>query len=132
MENPNLISLETANKMLPLVKPITEEMKKAWKQAVSSTKELEKLCQSDEEKPEQMASIAVDLQRATKVVSKNLDELEGLGCIVESFEGVIDFPSEIEGEEVMLCWKLGEEEVSHHHKRGETIRHRLLINQVLE
>lgn len=133
MDNSNVISIETANKMLPLVAPITEEMKEAWEQMVGNAKRLEKIFSAEDEQPEKLGEVAQLMKRATKTISKNLDELESLGCIVESFKnGVVDFPSEIDGEEVMLCWKLGEDEVSHHHKRGESIRHRLLINQVLE
>jgi hypothetical protein len=29
--------------------------------------------------------------------------------------GLVDFPAVINGQEVLLCWKLGEEEVSHYH-----------------
>ncbi len=133
MDNSNAISIETANKMLPLVAPITEEMKGAWEQMISNTKRLEKIFSAEDERPEKLSEIAQLMRKATKTISKNLDELESLSCIVESFkDGVVDFPSEVDGEEVMLCWRLGEEEVSHHHKRGESIRHRLLINQVLE
>ena len=132
MERSNLISSATAHKMLPLVSPITEELRTAWRQMVKSSKSLEKVFSADGP-TDQLGKVAATMKKATKIVCKNLDELEKLGCTVESFkDGIIDFPSEIEGEEVMLCWKLGEPEVLHHHKRGETIRHRLLINQVLE
>jgi hypothetical protein len=29
--------------------------------------------------------------------------------------GLVDFPAVVNGQEVLLCWKLGEEEVSHYH-----------------
>lgn len=133
MDNSNVISIETATKMLPLVAPITEEMKRAWEHMIGNAKRLEKIFTAEDEQPEKLIEVAQLMKKATKSISKNLDELENLGCIVESFkDGVIDFPSEVDGEEVMLCWKLGESEVAHHHKRGEGIRHRLLINQVLE
>jgi hypothetical protein len=64
---------------------------------------------------------------------KRIDELEQLGCFIESFkEGIVDFPSTIDKADVMLCWKLGEEEVLHYHRRGENIEHRLLIVRELE
>ena len=30
-------------------------------------------------------------------------------------EGLVDFPTRREGEEVLLCWKLGEGEITHWH-----------------
>lgn len=33
--------------------------------------------------------------------------------------GLIDFPSELDGEEILICWKQGEEQASHYHTREE-------------
>lgn len=129
----NSIPIETANKMLSLVSPITEQMVGAWEDIVINRERLKEIISSDDDNPELLAEIAKGFAKATQTINKNLDELESLGCIVESYEqGIVDFPSEVDGEEAMLCWKFGEPEVQHHHKRGETYRHRLLINQVLE
>lgn len=129
----NSIPIETANKMLSLVSPITEQMMSAWREAVISRERLKELLSSDNENPKLFAETAKSFSKATQTINKNLDELESLGCIVESYEqGIIDFPSEMDGEEIMLCWEFGEAEIQHHHKRGEDYTHRLLINQVLE
>ncbi len=34
-------------------------------------------------------------------------------------QGLIDFPSIIDGEQVLLCWKQGETEISYYHSRHE-------------
>jgi hypothetical protein len=45
------------------------------------------------------------------------EELESVGCELKDFElGLADFPSIREGREVYLCWKLGEEQVTHWHE----------------
>ena len=33
--------------------------------------------------------------------------------------GLLDFPALIDGEEVLLCWKSGEEEITHYHRLNE-------------
>ena len=33
--------------------------------------------------------------------------------------GLVDFPAEIDGEEALLCWRLGEPEVAHWHRPDE-------------
>ncbi len=127
------ITIDTANKMLPLVKPITEQMVKAWKQIVVNREQLKEIIASDDDEYALLAHVARNFERATSTINNNIDELESLGCTIESYaQGVVDFPSEIEGEEIMLCWKLGEDEILHHHKRGETYQQRLLVRQVLE
>ena len=31
--------------------------------------------------------------------------------------GLVDFPAKINGLEVLLCWRLGEEQISYYHSR---------------
>ena len=45
-----------------------------------------------------------------------VDKLEELGVVVKDLDlGLLDFPSEREGEEVLLCWHVGEDSVSSWH-----------------
>jgi hypothetical protein len=47
------------------------------------------------------------------------EELEDVGCELKDFElGLVDFPSVRDGCEVCLCWKLGEEKVTHWHENS--------------
>lgn len=51
-----------------------------------------------------------------ELVRDIVGEIEGYGCIIKGFEDpLIDFPSLHEGEEVYLCWRLGESEVQAWH-----------------
>lgn len=43
--------------------------------------------------------------------------VEGLGVLVKDYAmGLIDFPSLRDGQEVYLCWKIGEPSVAHWHE----------------
>ncbi|MGA3165382.1 MAG: DUF2203 domain-containing protein [Terriglobia bacterium] len=45
-----------------------------------------------------------------------VNRIQDTGCVVKDLdEGLVDFPSLLEGEEVYLCWKLGEERVAFWH-----------------
>ena len=47
---------------------------------------------------------------------KLLEEVEGTGAIITDLDlGLVDFYSQFEGKEIMLCWKLGEDKVRHWH-----------------
>ena len=51
---------------------------------------------------------------------KQIEEFEGLGIMIKSFEeGLIDFPAKRFNEEVWLCWKLGEDKVKFWHRKDE-------------
>src|SRR6188472_1605358 len=44
------------------------------------------------------------------------ERLERLGVLVKDLDsGLVDFPALLEGEEVLLCWQVGEEKVAHWH-----------------
>jgi hypothetical protein len=44
-------------------------------------------------------------------------ELEEIGCELKDYEqGLVDFPAVLEGREVLLCWKLGEDAVAFWHE----------------
>lgn len=48
-----------------------------------------------------------------------LEQLEKIGCLVKDIdEGLIDFFHHFEGRDVFLCWKTGEENISHWHEIG--------------
>lgn len=45
-----------------------------------------------------------------------ITEVQLTGCLVKDLdEGQVDFPSLLEGEEVYLCWKLGEARIAYWH-----------------
>jgi hypothetical protein len=45
-----------------------------------------------------------------------VNRIQETGCLVKDLDlGLVDFPSLLEGEEVYLCWKLGEEHIAFWH-----------------
>jgi hypothetical protein len=51
---------------------------------------------------------------------KAVATLNGMGIQLKGpLEGLIDFPSYRNGEQIELCWKLGEEKVEHWHRISE-------------
>jgi hypothetical protein len=61
-----------------------------------------------------------EVQEAERAFLEALRALEQLGIqLKDPREGLIDFLSYRDGELVELCWKLGEERVSHWHPIGE-------------
>ena len=53
-------------------------------------------------------------------VARCIEELEALGVQVKDLdEGLVDFPAWRGDEEVLLCWRLGEDEVAYWHSVDE-------------
>jgi hypothetical protein len=58
---------------------------------------------------EQRGKLVSQLQEA-------VNQIQETGCLVKDLdEGLVDFPTLREGEEVYLCWKLGEERILYWH-----------------
>src|SRR5260370_19141582 len=48
------------------------------------------------------------------VLRAAMEKIEEIGCLVKDLDiGLIDFPTLLQGEEVYLCWKLGEARINY-------------------
>jgi hypothetical protein len=49
-----------------------------------------------------------------------MDEIDAMGVQVKDLDiGLLDFPCEVDGATVLLCWKLGEKAITHWHGVSE-------------
>ena len=66
--------------------------------------------------PQEPGELDEQFQRESHAVTQAAERLERLGVLVKDLDsGLVDFPALHEGEEVLLCWQLGEDEVAHWH-----------------
>ena len=55
-------------------------------------------------------------EKALQITKETLAEIDSIGVQVQSLEdGLLDFPCQLGGELVMLCWKIGESAITHWH-----------------
>jgi hypothetical protein len=55
-------------------------------------------------------------EKAVQEAKDTLGEIEEIGVQVKDLEqGLLDFPSVMDGKTVLLCWKLGEKEIGYWH-----------------
>lgn len=95
-----------ATRTLPLVKRIVRDL-------IDRGAELRELAprQRDEGVGDQIRKLEAEIRDLA-------EELERIGCSYKDwgFEaGLVDFPAEIDGEQVLLCWRSDEEEVGFYH-----------------
>jgi hypothetical protein len=113
-------TVEHANRTLPLVRRIVEDVvqqHRLWREKIL---ELDLLASST--RPED-ARHAEPLEREALALAKEIDsfqrELDQLGIHLKDRRlGLVDFPGEIDGRPVLLCWRLGEPEVQFWHEIG--------------
>ncbi|MGC2449164.1 MAG: DUF2203 domain-containing protein [Candidatus Sulfotelmatobacter sp.] len=54
--------------------------------------------------------------KAEQRLKDTLAEIDSIGVQVKDLDiGLLDFPCEVEGQTILLCWKLGEKSITHWH-----------------
>jgi hypothetical protein len=73
-------------------------------------------------------AMAADRDRkdaAARALTTTIEEIHELGCQVKDLDtGLVDFPTIYHGQEVLLCWKLGEAAIGFWHDMEEGFRGR--------
>jgi hypothetical protein len=107
-----------ANRALPLVRRIAEDIVAQYRRWQEKVREFETLTtQVTADVPDIRAE---RLQREVQELATEIDgflaELADLGVEFKDYErGLVDFPGERDGRPVYLCWQLGEPEVRFWH-----------------
>lgn len=116
-----LFTLEEANARLPLVRMIVADLIDAGVQLVERRKRLQKLANGRELSAgdvysDELLAIQSELESDADRVRSLNQELIDLGVEPKGpLEGLVDFPSIIDGRVVFLCWRHGEAEISYWH-----------------
>ena len=65
---------------------------------------------------QELAGLHRDVRRCVAALAETVDAIQELGVVVKDLDsGLVDFPSVRAGEQVLLCWRLGEDEVAWWH-----------------
>lgn len=117
---PRLITVDEANRVLPLIRPIVRDLLTeytAWREAVGRFE----LAQATHppvahlESPEAMAA-RLEVEAHGARIDTRVEEIRLLGGLFKGLQdGQVDFLSLRDDRPVYLCWKLGEDSVSHWH-----------------
>jgi hypothetical protein len=113
-----LFTVDQANRTLPLVRKITEDVvreHRRWQEAIVELDLMASAPHSALADPRALAQ-----ERKIQAMARELDgfqaELESIGIQLKDRRiGLVDFPSELDGRPVLLCWQLGEPSVQFWH-----------------
>lgn len=128
-----LFTVEQANAALPLVRAIAKDLAELSRDVVERRERLAALQAGRERQTrdvysEEVTAIESELEHDAERLHEYVDELRQLGVDPKNGpEGLIDFPAQLEGRPVYLCWKLGEAEVLHWHEVDAGFRGRQLL-----
>jgi hypothetical protein len=117
-----LFTIEQANAMLPLVRAIVTDLAQLSQDVIERRGRLSQLTsgrdsESDDFYASELAQIEQELDKDSARLQEYVQELRDLGVEPKNGpQGLVDFPSLMDGRVVFLCWKLGEPEVGYWHE----------------
>jgi hypothetical protein len=113
---------EEANAALEDLRPLVERLvaqRRAHVEALERQEELETRIRGNGGgiPPALLAAASAEVEREARGLAELVDEIVSRGAEVKDLdEGLIDFPALRGGETVLLCWKLGEDEIGWWHR----------------
>lgn len=77
-----------------------------------------------------LAQRKAERAKAEQRAKDALAEIDSIGVQVKDLDiGLLDFPCEVEGQVILLCWKLGEKSITHWHGTSEGFAGRKPIDE---
>lgn len=118
-------TVQEANDALDDVRPLTEELV-AHRRALVELQERQVSLtmriagNGGNVEPRELQEVQERLDVEVGGIARCVARIHGLGALVKDLdEGLVDFPARREGEDVLLCWRLGEDEIGYWHGQEE-------------
>ena len=115
-------TLAEAQTLLPVLESLLRRAQTAGKRAAELEAEMQQLSQRIFLSGGMHVNVAVaarrraEREKAVQQTRDTLAEIDEIGVQVKDLEqGLLDFPSVMDGKAVLLCWKLGEKEIGFWH-----------------
>jgi hypothetical protein len=122
---PRFFTPEEANATLAELRPVAERMvahRRALSEAQLRQSELVARIAGNggDLPPTEVRAAADDVLREAEALAECVRLIDDAGVQVKDLdEGLLDFPARRDGEEVLLCWRVGEPEVAYWHGLDE-------------
>jgi hypothetical protein len=114
-------TLEEANAAVAELRPVVERMVEHGRRlAVAQHQQRELVTRiagnGGDLQPSELGELAETIQREANAVAACAQEIDAAGAQIKSLEeGLLDFPSRRGDDPILLCWKLGEDEIGYWH-----------------
>lgn len=112
---------EEANEALDDVRPLTEELVEHRRELVELQERQISLTariagNGGNVEPRELQQVQERLDEEVAGIARCVARIHELGALVKDLdEGLVDFPAQRGDEDVLLCWRLGEEEIGFWH-----------------
>jgi hypothetical protein len=112
-------TLAEANRTLPLVKRVVQDIMTVypeWKDLVARYELVAAQAKPEWGESQEQLGLKTQIDVVAGKINSYLKELEQIGCEFKGFdEGLVDFHGRLDEREILWCWRLGEDRISHFH-----------------
>ena len=123
VEKRRYYNLSEANKTLPLVRAIMEDIvrqngvvEELQERLARVKRDRRRPARGSNDENEELSQTQEELELREEELRGYILELQKLGVEFKGFDGICDFYTIIDGREAYLCWRLGEDEIQHWHE----------------
>jgi hypothetical protein len=112
---------EEANAALAELRPLVEAMVDAKREFDEAQERRDEVAQRISGNgggipPAELATLEAGVNDAAAALAAAMGEIQAVGVLVKDLDtGLVDFPAKRDGDDILLCWQLGEEEVAFWH-----------------
>jgi hypothetical protein len=133
---PRYFTLAEANAALEELRPLAEEMVAKRRELVEAQAQRAALgaqvgANGGDLTPSDFADADQELERAASELAHSVEQIQAAGVLVKDLDqGLLDFPALREGEEILLCWRVGEADIRYWHGLEEGFAGRKPLDDV--
>jgi hypothetical protein len=118
-------TLDEANAAVAQLRPVVEDLVTHGRRLAAAQRRQTQLLtriagNGGDMQPSDLREVAAEIQAEADAIAECAEQINAAGAQIKSLEeGLLDFPSLRDGEEILLCWKLGEDEIEYWHGLDE-------------
>jgi hypothetical protein len=122
---PRYFTVEEANDALDEVRPLTEELVEHRRALVELQERQSSLTariagNGGNVEPQELQDVQERLDEEVAGIARCVARIHEVGALVKDLDdGLVDFPAVRDGEDILLCWRLGEDEIGFWHGLDE-------------
>lgn len=133
---PRYFTLDEANAALDELRPLAEEMVAKRRELVDAQAGRASLgaqvgANGGDLTPSDFAEADQELERAASALAESVERIQAAGVLIKDLDrGLLDFPALRDGEEILLCWQVGEDRIEYWHGLEEGFAGRKPLDDV--
>ena len=120
MADARRFTIEEANALIPRLEMLMADAQRAALALRSAMQESDDATAADARTTKDVLRVRPDLADEVHRLEWAVAEIEALGCQFKGLDlGLVDFPAQVDGTTVLLCWQYGEKQIAFWHRSDE-------------